>query len=172
MLGYVLAEGRGEADLILADVAGRLEAAGWNLTGVVQINQDHPVPGRACHMDLAILQGNRRIRISQDLGALAQGCRLDPSALETAVGLVEGALDAEMAGGPRLLIVNKFGKQETEGRGFRPVIGRAMAMGLPVLVAVNSGNMAAFHVFAEGIGAALPADAEAVIGWCNGLTQG
>ena len=98
MLGYVLAGGRGDADRVLAEVAGRLTALGWPLAGVVQINLDHADPARACHMDLEVLERLGRIRISLDLGALSRGCRLDFAALETAVGLVEAGLDQ----GPRL----------------------------------------------------------------------
>ncbi len=162
MLGYVLGGGRGEADRVLAGVVAQLAARGWPLAGVVQINVDHADPGRACHMDLEVVQGLGRIRISQDLGAMSRGCRLDPAGLETAVGLVEAALDR----GPRLLIVNKFGKQEIDGRGFRPVIGRAMAAGVPVLIAVSAGNLDGFQAFAGGLGQALPPEVEPVLAWC------
>lgn len=165
MLGYVLSGGRGEADQVLAGVVARLADMGWSLAGVVQINTDHADPGRACHMDLDVLQDRARIRISQDLGAMSRGCRLDPSALETAVGLVEAALQ----GGPRLLVVNKFGKQEIDGRGFRPVIGQAMAAGVPVLTTVSQGNLEGFQAFAEGLGQALPPDEGAVLDWVRRL---
>ena len=165
MLGYVLSGGRGEADRVLAGVVARLADMGWPLAGVVQINTDHADPGRACHMDLDVLQDRARIRISQDLGAMSRGCRLDPSALETAVGLVEAALQ----GGPRLLVINKFGKQEVDGRGFRPVIGQAMAAGVPVLTTVSQGNLEGFQTFAEGLGQALPPDEGAVMDWVRRL---
>lgn len=166
MLGYVRAGGRGDADRVLAEVAGRLTALGWPLAGVVQINVDHADPARACHMDLEVLERLGRIRISLDLGALSRGCRLDFAALETAVGLVEAGLDQ----GPRLLLVNKFGKQEIDGRGFRPVIGRAMAAGVPVLTTVSRGNLDGFQRFAEGLGQALPPEVGAVLDWA--LTHG
>ena len=56
-----------------------------------------------------------------------------------------------MAAGPagaRLLIVNKFGKHEAEGRGFRSLIAEALASGLPVLLGVNQMNMHSFQAFA------------------------
>jgi len=165
MLGYVLSEGRGKADALLAEVADRLMSAGWQIAGAVQINVDRD-DGRPCEMDLHVLAGDRVIRISQNLGALAKGCRLDPAALEDAVGLVERAL----GGGARLLIVNKFGKQELDGRGFRPLIGRAMAEGTPVLTAVSADGAERFAEFAGGLGHALPLDAEAVLNWCRAVS--
>ena len=50
-----------------------------------------------------------------------------------------------------MLIVNKFGKHEAEGRGFRALIAEALASGMPVLLGVNAMNMQSFQVFAEGL---------------------
>ena len=160
MLGYVVAEGRGAADLLIRDVAVRLRSAGVSLAGAVQINVETD-PARKCQMDLHILSGNDTIRISQDLGVLSRGCRLDPEGLERAVGLVGAAL----AAGADCLIVNKFGKQEAEGRGFRPLIGDALVAGIPVLTAVNSGNLDAFLAFAQDMAERLPVDAPAIVDW-------
>lgn len=162
MLGYVTSGARGEVDLLLAQVAERLRAEGWPLAGVVQVNEEFD-PARPCHMDLHVLTGGGVIRISQDLGALSKGCRLDPSGLEQAVGLVVQALEAR----PKLLIINKFGKQEADGRGFRPVIGQAIAEGVPVLTAVSQSNLTAFEGFADGLAEALPLDLEGILGWCQ-----
>jgi Protein of unknown function (DUF2478) len=163
MLGYVVAAGR-VVDALLADVARSLQAEGWRVAGAVQVNEDHARPGRACHMDLDVLDGAHRIRISQDLGGLARGCRLDASGLETAVGLVAAALLA----GPDLLVVNKFGKQEVDGRGFRPLIGQALALGIPVLTSVKPDNLAGFAAFADGLGQALAPDPGILRDWFAG----
>jgi hypothetical protein len=167
MLGYVIAEGRGAADRVLADLARYLHDHGWSLAGAVQVNSErgdmHP-----CDMDLHVLAADRIVRISQNLGSLAKGCRLDPSGLEQAVGMVEAALDAEPR--PRLVIVNKFGKQEIDGRGFRPVIGRALAMGVPVLTSVNSDNKPGFDSFAFDLAEPVPLEFKAILDWCHRVT--
>ncbi|MDN5785662.1 DUF2478 domain-containing protein [Pseudorhodobacter sp.] len=162
MLGYVTGGMRGQADSVLAEVATTLRAEGVALAGVVQVNETFD-PNRACHMDLHVLSGDRIIRISQNLGSLSKGCRLDPAGLEQAVGLVEQALEA----GPDLLIINKFGKQEVDGRGFRPLIGRALAEGIPVLTAVPEGHLAEFEVFAEGMGLRLACDPTGILAFCR-----
>jgi len=164
-LGYVIGARRGGVDRLLAEVATHLAAEGWDLAGVVQVNAERP--GRRCDMDLAVLGGGS-VRISQCLGPLARGCRLDPSGLETAVGLVEAALDARP---PQLLIVNKFGKAEIGGRGFRPLIARALGQGVPVLTGVGPGNLDGFLAFAEGLGEALPDSPAAVLEWCRGAIR-
>ena len=164
MLGYVVSQGAGQGDALLAGVAHSLQARGWRLAGVVQMNVTFD-PARPCHMDLQVLSGTEVVRISQYLGAGAAGCRLDAQSLEQAVGLVAGALRAA----PQLLIINKFGKQEADGRGFRALIGEALQMGIPVLTSVSGANRAGFEGFAGGIGVEVAADPEALMAWCAGL---
>ena len=167
MFGYVVTgAARGGTDRLLAEVAEALAADGWALAGAVQINSGS-CEGADCDMDLRLLDGSGAIRISQSLGRLSLGCRLDPSGLEEAVGRVTEALHAPQR--PRLLIVNKFGRQEAEGRGFRPVIAEALAAGIPVLTGVGHDHAPAFAAFAGGMAAALPADRAALLGWCRAL---
>lgn len=167
MLGYVTSESRGASDRLLAEAARNLLAEGWPLAGVIQENVENPARAR-CDMVLHVLATDRMIRISQDLGPMASGCRLDPAGLEQAVGMVERALDEVGSARPRLLIVNKFGKQEIEGRGFRSVIGRALAEGIPVLVAVNAANLDAFQSFAEGFAEAIAPSLDDILEWTRG----
>lgn len=101
------------------------------------------------------------LRISQSLGPGSEGCRLNPAVLEEAAGLVQGSLDA----GADLLIVNKFGKHEASGRGFRQVIGSALSRGIPVLTGVNAINRSAFHAFAGEFAMALDPDLTSLINW-------
>ncbi|WP_435258496.1 DUF2478 domain-containing protein [Thioclava sp. FR2] len=164
MLGYVIVEGRGAADRLIFSVAETLRLDGWALAGAVQVN-DESSPYEKCDMDLHVLACDRVVRISQNLGALSKGCRLDPSALATAVGLAETALSQS----PRLCIVNKFGKAEIDGAGFRPFIGMALSHGIPVLTSVSRGNLPAFMAFAEDIAQELAPEQDAVLNWCRAL---
>lgn len=165
-LGYVIGKRRGGVDALLAQVAGQLQADGWSLAGAVQVNPE--VPGQRCDMDLVLLGDDGRFRISQCLGPQARGCRLDPAGLAAAAGQVEAMLEQ---GAPQLLIINKFGKAEIAGQGFRPAIARALGDGVPVLVGVNAANLDGFRAFAQGIGAPLPDDLAAVLDWCRGLSR-
>ncbi len=160
-LGYVNLPGRGETDRFLAEVVARLEGAGLRLAGTVQTNSENCDRGK-CDMDLRVLPDGPSFRISQDLGAASRGCRLDAGALETAVVAVTARLD-----GAEMLVINKFGKQEAEGRGLAPVIADALDRGLPVLVGVNRLNADAFAGFVEGLAEPLPADLAAVVDWCR-----
>jgi hypothetical protein len=160
MLGFFSGARRGDGDRVLAAAAVRLGAAGLRLAGAVQMNRPRP-GGSGVDMDLEVLGAAGRVRISQYLGPAAAGCRLDPAGLARAVGLVEQALGSR----PDLLIVNKFGKAEAEGRGFRPLIGQALAEGIPALVAVSRATRAAFLDFAGELGEELPAEADRLVAW-------
>ena len=162
MLGYVVKTGQGAGDALLAAVIAGLAARGVALAGVVQSNYVFD-PDRHCHMDLTVLGDGPVVRISQDRGRHARGCRLDPEGLALAVGHVEAALDG---GAAALLVVNKFGKAELDGDGFRETIGKALLAGLPVLTTVSPSHRAAFLDYAGELAQELPADADSVIAWC------
>lgn len=160
-LGYVIADARGSTDLVLAETARRLMAEGLRLTGVVQTNIERCAGREHCDMDLQVLPGGPVIRISQILGTGSRGCRLDPGALETAVAEVGARLGPDTG----LLLINKFGKHEAEGRGFRELIGQALSQGVPVLFGLNAMNRPAFEAFAGPLGEALPADCAQLADW-------
>ena len=160
-LAYVTLQGRGRTDALIAEVAALLAADGVRLAGTVQSNHERP-DRRKCDMDLAVLPDGPIVRISEDRGDLARGCTLDSGALEQTVVAVQNRLP-----GAEVLIVNKFGKREAEGKGLVPVIADALELGIPVLIGVNGLNLAAFLTFAGGHVSALPADAHLVAGWCK-----
>lgn len=162
-LAYTMAPGRGDTDLILFKLAKVLAARGLRCCGTVQINSERADAG-PCDMDVQILPEGPVLRISQNLGRAARGCRLDPAALETAVGLVSARLDL----GADVLIVNKFGKHEAEGRGFRTVIAQALSSGVPVLVGTNPLGLPAFQDFAEGMAIGLTPDCGELADWVSG----
>lgn len=171
MLGYVVADTRGVLDAVILRVALQLEAEGLRLAGAVQAPPDRAPPdggaGR-CDMKVRLLGTDRVICISQRLGPHARGCRLDVCALEDAAAEAERVLAGSCPSGrPHLLIVNKFGKAELEGRGFRPVIANALGAGIPVLTAVGRGGLPGFEGFADGFATALPFAAEPMLEWCR-----
>ncbi|MBK1624830.1 DUF2478 domain-containing protein [Afifella marina DSM 2698] len=165
-MAAVHVEGRGGTDLLLRAVARDLAARGFCITGVVQSNPERAARTR-CDMDLTVLPDGPTLRISQDRGDGARGCRLDVGALETAVAGVEAILEK---GGLDLLLINKFGKREAEGHGFAATIGTALSVGVPVLVGVNQLNRPEFEAFADGLATMLPPHHDAVLAWCLAAT--
>lgn len=164
LLGYIQSRDRGADDMILSSVADRLIAQGMRVYGAIQINRERR-DGQRCDMDIRILPDGPEIRVSQSLGLGARGCRLDSGALETAVARVGASLGASAD----LLIVNKFGKQEAGGAGFRTLIGDAISRGVPVLTCVNALNQEAFDQYSAGFQVRLDARETALVDWCLGL---
>lgn len=165
-LAFTTAPERGATDLLLAGLAAELAARGLRVCGTVQVNtardDRHP-----CDMDVRVLPDGPVLRISQSLGASSRGCRLDPQALEAAVGFAAAAL----ADGADLLVVNKFGKHEAEGRGFRDLIAEALSRDIPVLVGVNALNRAAFMAYAGALAEEVAPQPAALIAWALAAAQ-
>jgi len=165
-LAYTITEHKGDLDLLLASLADELAAKGMKTAGIVQINSER----EACHpcdMDVQVLPDGPVIRISQSLGAEAKGCRLDPAALETAVGEVSARLGADVD----VLIINKFGKHEASGRGMRSVIATALAQDIPVIAGVNALNREAFLEFSEGLAVQVAPEVGALGAWLSGTRE-
>lgn len=120
-------------DALLEGVVRGLQAGGARVAGYIQRESD---TGADCcpttHLE-DVVSGARHV-ISQPLGTGSKGCRLDPQALAARCGEVEGWL----AGDLDLLVLNRFGKGESQGHGFRMAIERAMLDGVPVLTAVQT----------------------------------
>ena len=166
-IACITGDGSFPADQLLSEVAARCMAMGLQICGVVQQDRD-AAPGRKCHMEIVVLPDGPKLRISQDRGELARGCRLDADALERAVAQTAQRLVPETD----LLIVNKFGKHEAMGRGFRPVIAQAVDLQIPVVLAVSPLNREALDHFAEGAVQFLSHDSQAVIDWVAQTTTG
>ena len=158
--GYIVTGVRGAGDITLSALATRLEMRRLRLAGTVQMNTDPTDDGR-CDMDVRVLGGGPVIRISQSLGVGAMGCRLNPAALEQAVAEVASRLDDAVD----LVLINKFGKHEAEGRGFRPLIADVLERGLPLLVAVNALNLEPFLDFSAGVAQELSGDPQRLEVW-------
>jgi nucleoside-triphosphatase THEP1 len=151
-------------DGVLAQAAHRLRLDGLKIAGSIQWNE--PIAGRRrCRMTLEDLASGRKILASEDRGSEARGCHLDTSALEEAAVLAAASLEP----GIDLVIVNRFGKQEIAGRGFRQAIEAAVLLGLPVLAGVSERNQSSWQAFAGDEAECLPASFDAVLSWCGSV---
>lgn len=166
-IAYISSKTQGETDRLLSEIANTLQADGKNLVGIVKQQDYSSSFENGCDMKVRVLPKGPVIKITQNLGAGSDACRLDPSAIAEAVSHVEtGAMDRA-----DLFILNKFGPEEAAGRGFCAVIGTALEQGIPVLVGVGGANKGAFEAFNEGLAVTLPAEAQAVYDWFQGATS-
>lgn len=126
--------------------------------------QENSGPHDCCEqMTLVNIATGTRTKISQDLGAAASGCRLDPGALIEFGNILDAAIGENVD----LLIVNKFGRAESEGHGLRSLFTKAVDAGIPVLTAVREPYSDAWQEFHEGYASDLPTDLAAVAQWCR-----
>lgn len=164
-LAYVTTSGRGRIDDLIADVVGAFTDDGLRLAGTVRARPPDP-SGHPCDMDLRVLPDGPRFRISQALGSAAKGCRLDGGVIAAIASAVEGRML-----GADLLIINKFGKLEAQGRGLCPAIALAMEMEIPTLVGVNEMNTPGFIAFSGGVAVPLAPDMSAILDWYEAAVE-
>lgn len=149
-------------DDLLSSVAKRLRAEGVGLAGALQENVAGAA-GLCSAMTLVDLATQRRVGISQNLGAEAEGCRLDAQGLSEIGALLDRPFEKNV----ELLMLNRFGVAEAEGNGLRPVLARAIDAGIPVLTAVRPPYLEAWAEFQAGLAVELPSAIEPVLAWCR-----
>lgn len=153
-----------QVDELLADLSDHLRSQGLRIAGYLQ--RDAPDPESCCSASYLqdVASGEKR-RITQPLGSGSQGCRLDPGALAEATAELLTQLNSL----PDIVILNRFGRGESEGRGFRPVIETAYAMNIPVLTAVRERYQDSFQNFAADMALQLPQDRNIVNDWVQSV---
>jgi len=157
---------RGETDRLLTEIANQLQAQGVSLAGIVKDLDHASAFNNGCDMKVRVLPDGPVIKITQDLGAGSDACRLDPGAIAQAVASVEnGALQ-----NADLFILNKFGPEEAAGRGFCSAIGAAIEHGIPVLVGVGEPSKAAFDSFTGGLATAVAPQPDDILAWLHSDT--
>jgi nucleoside-triphosphatase THEP1 len=133
------------ADGLIERIVRHLQTMDVACAGFIQ--RERPRANRSrCDMLLENLTSGALVDITEDRGPDARGCRLDSSALSTTVARTRADLD-----GADVLVINRFGKSESEGGGFRSLIGDAIEHGVPVLIAVPWRNIEAWRQFSGGL---------------------
>ncbi|MCA0242696.1 MAG: DUF2478 domain-containing protein [Proteobacteria bacterium] len=155
----ILDDGAVDADALLAAVACQQRRAGRRVRGLVMTHPDDAC-GCAEAMVLVDLETLDEYLVSQPLGSAAVGCRADPQGFARASQVLRRAADET----PDLVISNRFGNQEAEGRGFRAELLEILALGLPLLTVVTSRHLDAWRQFSGGA-AVLPARPDAIAAW-------
>ncbi|WP_323784198.1 DUF2478 domain-containing protein [Thalassovita sp.] len=74
-------------------------------------------------------------------------------------------MNRQIEQGADLLIINKFGKHEAEGRGFRNTVALALEADIPVLNGINRTNFDAFQNFTGGVAENAGGDMQALDDW-------
>ncbi len=162
-IAIVRLEAEVNVDLVLAETAATLKRDKANVAGFIQREQDTGNSACCSDMYLEDIGSGARFRITQSLGAGSTGCRLDPNGLIEAVSHMSQQINSDVD----LLILNRFGKGEIEGGGFRTVIEAAFTLGVPTLIAVREAHLDAWREFAGDDFATLPANKNDILTWCR-----
>src|SRR5215472_6764105 len=141
-----------DPDAILRGFATDLNARGLRAVGMVQAGQCAD-----SSLSAVLVHSGEKLLLSQDFDPNARGCRLDLGRLEEAGKRVADALEA----GADLVIINRFGKRERDGKGLAYVIERAVDAGVPVVIAVASNSFADWTKFTGGVGLKLACNRKA-----------
>ena len=151
-----------EMDRILEGLAHGLATDGLRLAGAVQHTALQPTSPR-CGMVLEDLGTGSIHAISVDPAIEVQGCRMEPGKIEALAMLASEAIER----GSDLFLLNRFGKNEIAGRGYRDVISEAVSRGVPVLVGVSAANDDKWDAFASTGYKRLDVGVEAARAWCK-----
>ena len=152
-----------DPDRVLHDFASDLNIRGYRAVGLVQTGH-HCVD--APKLSAMLVHTGEERQLFQNLGAGATGCRLDVGKLLDAGAQIANAIDE----GADLVIVNRFGRQEREGKGLSYLIERALSADIPVVIAVPSRRFADWIRFAAGMSVKLHCDRESLDAWWDAVS--
>lgn len=146
-IGVVVYDRATRPDAAFRDAVARLRARGLHVGGLLQDGKDGEdgFGGSCCTtLQLEDIATGRRVELFENRGAGTRGCRLDPAGLAEASGWLREAIAAR----PDVLFVNRFGRQEAEGRGLLDDIAAAVLAEIPIVVPVAAALLPQWRAFA------------------------
>lgn len=152
-----------DIDRLLIDACRMLTGGGLHIGGVVQISTGGRGGACATTTHVVDLRTGALFDVWDDRGPCAKGCRLDEDGLARA----EPLLDAAIVEPVDILVVNRFGRAESLGRGLRGVFERALEAGVPLLTCVREPYVAAWRAFHGGLGTELGCEVAAAVRWAG-----
>jgi hypothetical protein len=145
---------------LIRDVIIDLQARGHQIGGVIQEVSDDGDPS-CLGLRVVDIRTRKAASITQARGRDAQGCKLDPSGLAEISHCVTDAIEA----GVELVVINKFGRAESEGGGLLSGIADAVAADIPVLTTVRAPYLEAWQSFHGGLAVELAPFKDAIVAW-------
>jgi Protein of unknown function (DUF2478) len=151
-----------DPDAVLRDFAADLNARGFRAVGMVQAGQCAD-----SSLSAVLVHNGEKLSLAQDFDPAARGCRLDLARLENAGARIADAL----ATGADLVIINRFGKRERDGKGLAYLIKRALEADIPVVIAVSANSFTDWITFAGGMSVKLACDRSALEAWWQAVSS-
>jgi nucleoside-triphosphatase THEP1 len=160
-LAALVYEPHQDPDAVLRDFAADLNARGCRVVGMVQAGQCAD-----SSLSAVLLHSGEKLLLAQDFDPAAQGCRLDLARLQNAGARIVEAL----AHGADLVVINRFGKRERDGKGLSHLIARALGSDIPVVIAVGKDHFADWIKFAGGMSVKLGCERDALEAWWHAVS--
>jgi len=134
-----------DPDLVLFGFAKDLQASGKRTVGLLQLGRI--ADARRDHgLRTTLLLSGRTITLTHR--ALSpDSCALEAGGLWAVADLIA----ADIRKGADLVVINRFGKLELNGGGFLREITSAMALGIPVIIAVPECNFRVWTAYSGGM---------------------
>jgi hypothetical protein len=161
-LAALVYDGHDDPDAVLRDFADALNAQGRRVVGMVQTGQCAD-----SSLSAVLVHSGETLLLAQPPSPGATGCKLDLSRLQDAGARIADAL----AAGADLLIINRFGKRERDGKGLGFLIERALGADIPVIIAVSSNRFADWISFSGGMSVKLACDRDALEAWWRSVSR-
>ena len=151
-----------DPDAVLREFAAALNERGFRAVGMVQAGQCAD-----SSLSAILLHSGEKLLLAQDFDPAAKGCRLDLARLQNAGERIAEALGQ----GADLVIINRFGKRERDGKGLGYLIERALDADIPVVIAVASDRFADWIKFAGGMSVKLACERGALDQWWDKVSM-
>ena len=162
-LAAIIYDDTHDPDALLRGFAAELNGSGRRVVGLVQLG--HPLADPP-QLSALLVHSGQTMRLFQDLGPGATGCKLDLGQLLAAGTEVAAAIDA----GADLVIINRFGRQERDGKGLSYLIERALSADTPVVIAVPLARLADWNAFSDGMATHLSCDLRSLEAWWHSVS--
>jgi nucleoside-triphosphatase THEP1 len=159
-LAAIYSEYGNKADIIIDQIINRLHAEDKNVVGIRQCISD--APNSTCAAQLQNIENGEYHRITRALSSQSNGWNIDIEAIEKMAHRLADSLNSNLD----LVIVNRFGRLESDGGGFCCVIQRALELEIPLLTVVNPLWQQSWHDYTDGLVITLPANRASVLEWC------
>lgn len=155
-----------DIDSLFANLCSRLADDCLKLGGLLQISSGC-VAGGVTSVNLVDLRTHKSFDIWEDRGTHASGCRLDEA------GLLEAAqaIDAAIRDRVDLLVFNRFGRAESQGRGLVPYFADALEAEIAVLTSVREPYVEAWNQFHDGLAVEFETHLASVVAWATTSAQ-
>ena len=163
-VGVLLYDNSIDVDAILAAAVADARARGIAVAGLLQRFGPRLDSGKRS-MWVDDIQTAQTIRLDAPRGPGAQACILDPDALSRAACLLQRATESDA----ELIVVNRFGNAEADGRGMRAEFAGAICAGAAVLVAVRYSLLNDLEGFLGGPAYLLLPQPMAIANWAEAI---